>query len=63
MHLDWHKSSYSEDSDGNCLEVARHEDGLLIRESDDPDVIADLGTAAARAFLGYVRHMPLHSSK
>lgn len=36
----WQKSSFSTDSDGNCLELASHAADMIIRESDAPSVIS-----------------------
>jgi len=35
-HLTWHKSSYSSDQGGNCVEVANHEKHHAIRDSKKP---------------------------
>ena len=35
-HLTWHKSSYSSDQGGNCIEVANHEKYRAIRDSKKP---------------------------
>ena len=35
-HLTWHKSSYSSDQGGNCIEVANHEKHRAIRDSKNP---------------------------
>jgi hypothetical protein len=35
---DWHKSSYSGDNGGNCVEVARNLPGVVaVRDSKDPE--------------------------
>jgi hypothetical protein len=34
--LTWFKSSYSGGSGSDCVEVARHAAGLLVRDSKDP---------------------------
>ncbi len=34
--MEWHKSSYSSDY-GNCVEIARLEDGRAVRDSKNPD--------------------------
>jgi len=47
----WHKSSYS-GSGSACVEVARVPDGVLVRDSKDPDGSAlTIPTAAWQAFL------------
>jgi hypothetical protein len=35
-HLTWHKSSYSSDQGGNCIEVANLEKHRAIRDSKEP---------------------------
>ena len=35
-HLTWHKSSYSSDQGGNCIEVANHAKRRAIRDSKEP---------------------------
>ncbi|AEM88165.1 DUF397 domain-containing protein [Streptomyces violaceusniger] len=47
---DWRKSTYSADA-GNCVDVAASERAVLLRESDDPDVILTTTSAALRAFI------------
>ncbi|MEV5594097.1 DUF397 domain-containing protein [Streptomyces sp. NPDC052496] len=39
MDIQWRKSSKSTDAEGNCVEIAEHEGQILIRESDDPQVV------------------------
>lgn len=52
MHIQWRKSSYSTDADGtNCIELASHGSDILIRESDDPDVVITTTPEKLRAFL------------
>ncbi len=46
----WRKSSYSEQS-GNCLEIAVVDGQVLVRESDDPDVVVRTTRAKLAAFL------------
>ncbi|WP_055566518.1 DUF397 domain-containing protein [Streptomyces atriruber] len=49
---DWQKSSFSGGGDGNeCIELARDESNLLLRESDDPDHILTLAPQALAALL------------
>lgn len=50
MELHWRKSSYSADT-GACVEVAEQGDEVLLRESDDPDVIVRTTRKKLRAFL------------
>lgn len=51
VDIRWRKSSFSEDSDGNCLELARCGGEVLVRESDDPQVIIKAAPQAMRALL------------
>ncbi|MER7648839.1 MULTISPECIES: DUF397 domain-containing protein [Streptomyces] len=39
MDIQWQKSSKSTDAEGNCIEIAVHGGGILIRESDAPQDI------------------------
>ncbi|GAA0924530.1 DUF397 domain-containing protein [Streptomyces thermoalcalitolerans] len=50
MDIQWRKSSYSEQS-GNCLELATAGDLVLVRESDEPDVVVRTTRAKLAAFL------------
>jgi hypothetical protein len=53
VNIQWRKSSKSTDSEGsNCLELAEHGGEILMRESDNPDVIIRTTRAKLRAFLG-----------
>ncbi|MFE7569957.1 DUF397 domain-containing protein [Streptomyces sp. NPDC057539] len=52
MDIQWRKSSTSSNADGsNCLELAQREGQILMRESDNPDVIIRTTPARLRAFL------------
>ncbi|MFF8610167.1 DUF397 domain-containing protein [Streptomyces sp. NPDC015346] len=55
MDIHWRKSSFSEDSDGNCLELATHGGDILVRESDDPEVVVRTSPQKLRAFLAGVK--------
>ncbi|MQY15649.1 hypothetical protein SRB5_58370 [Streptomyces sp. RB5] len=46
----WKKSSFSQAS-GECIEISATSDGILIRESDDPETIVTTDKAKLRAFL------------
>lgn len=35
-HLTWHKSSYSSDQGGNCIELANLDGHRAVRDSKDP---------------------------
>lgn len=50
MELRWRKSSFSADT-GACVEVAEEGDWVLLRESDDPDVVVRTTRRKLRAFL------------
>ncbi|KAB7852742.1 DUF397 domain-containing protein [Streptomyces mobaraensis NBRC 13819 = DSM 40847] len=49
--ITWQKSSKSTDSEGNCLEVSRLGEDILIRESDDPSVVIRTSPDKLRAFI------------
>ncbi|MEU0282586.1 MULTISPECIES: DUF397 domain-containing protein [unclassified Streptomyces] len=52
MEIQWRKSSKSsDDEDSNCLELAEHNGEILMRESDNPDVIIHTTRTKLRAFL------------
>ncbi|WHM41205.1 DUF397 domain-containing protein [Streptomyces sp. BPTC-684] len=51
MEIQWRKSSFSTDSEGNCLELAEVDGEILLRESDQSDVIVRTSRAKLRAFL------------
>ncbi|GAA0621022.1 DUF397 domain-containing protein [Streptomyces crystallinus] len=50
MDIQWQKSSFSTDSEGNCLELAEVGDEILLRESDNSDVIIRTSRAKLLAF-------------
>jgi hypothetical protein len=51
--LTWHKSSYSLNPEGNCVEVARASEAVAVRDSKDPDGPALVVSPAA--FARFVR--------
>ncbi|MGW2515214.1 DUF397 domain-containing protein [Streptomyces scopuliridis] len=52
MDIQWRKSSKSSNAAGSdCLELAEHDGEILMRESDNPDVIIHTTPAKLRAFL------------
>ncbi|MGR3938084.1 DUF397 domain-containing protein [Streptomyces sp. BRA346] len=52
----WRKSSYSGDAANNCVELAHGPDAaVLLRESDDPDVVIATAPAALRALVRAAR--------
>lgn len=53
VEIQWRKSSKSSNAEGSdCLELAEHGGEILLRESDNPDVIVRTTRAKLRAFLG-----------
>ncbi|MFG3495294.1 DUF397 domain-containing protein [Streptomyces sp. NPDC047928] len=50
MDIQWRKSSFS-DAAGNCIELAARDGHILVRESDEPDVIVTTSPQKLRAFL------------
>ncbi|MFE3887486.1 DUF397 domain-containing protein [Streptomyces lydicus] len=50
VHIEWRKSSFSEQGD-NCVELALYDGEILVRESDIPDVIVRTTPDKLRAFL------------
>ncbi|MCT2589442.1 DUF397 domain-containing protein [Streptomyces sp. N2-109] len=55
VHIRWRKSSFSEQPDGNCLELARQGGDIMMRESDDPNMIVKAAPETCRAFLAHVK--------
>ncbi|MEO6083136.1 MAG: DUF397 domain-containing protein [Umezawaea sp.] len=52
MDLNWHKSSYSGNSTGNCVELALTEQGAAVRDSKNPTgPRLDFPATAWRAFV------------
>ncbi|MET7933991.1 DUF397 domain-containing protein [Streptomyces sp. NPDC005322] len=52
----WQKSSYSGESDAhNCVELAHIPGAVLLRESDDPDVIIAITPASLRGLIERVK--------
>ncbi|MEU8628832.1 DUF397 domain-containing protein [Streptomyces sp. NPDC048669] len=53
MDIQWRKSSKSSNAEGaDCLELAFVGGEILMRESDNPDVVIRTSRAKLRAFLG-----------
>ncbi|MFF2330140.1 MULTISPECIES: DUF397 domain-containing protein [unclassified Streptomyces] len=53
MEIQWRKSSKSSNAEGSdCLELAAHDGEILMRESDNPDVVIRTTRAKLQAFLG-----------
>ncbi|KAB7834081.1 DUF397 domain-containing protein [Streptomyces mobaraensis] len=49
--IKWQKSSFSGGGGENCVELAQHDGGILMRESDDPGAIVVTSRDNLRAFL------------
>ncbi|MEV5924573.1 DUF397 domain-containing protein [Micrococcus luteus] len=53
MEIQWRKSTKSSGAEGNnCLELAEFGGEILMRESDNPDVVIRTSRVKLRAFLG-----------
>jgi hypothetical protein len=51
----WYRSSYSDASGGNCLEVAEgHPTRIPVRDSKNPGPVIAFGAAAWGAFVGHL---------
>ncbi|MFJ7772589.1 DUF397 domain-containing protein [Streptomyces sp. NPDC097107] len=53
--LKWIKSSYSEASGNNCVEVARMQTGVALRDSKRPADVIVVGRASLSALIGSLR--------
>lgn len=53
--VEWQKSSFSGGDGPNCLELARGDGKILIRESEDPGAVITTDAARFAAFLRGVR--------
>ncbi|GHA50906.1 hypothetical protein GCM10010372_58510 [Streptomyces tauricus] len=56
--LTWLKSSFSEASGNNCVEVAATEDGAALRESDEPGRILTLPPEGLSALIVVIKQNP-----
>ena len=56
--LNWLKSSFSEASGNNCVEVAATQEGIALRESESPTEILSTGSGALSALLRRVKSGP-----
>ncbi|MFG2577945.1 DUF397 domain-containing protein [Streptomyces malaysiensis] len=55
-HIQWRKSSYSGDADGNnCVELGQTDAAILLRESDDPCVVITTTPAALRGLVARIK--------
>ncbi|MFF2526584.1 DUF397 domain-containing protein [Streptomyces liangshanensis] len=52
--INWQKSSFS-DAGAQCVEIAERDGAIVIRESDDPNVIATTSRAKFAAFIAGVK--------
>jgi hypothetical protein len=53
--IQWQKSSFSGGDGPNCVEMAQHEGGIAMRESDVPDNILVTSRANLAAFITGVK--------
>lgn len=53
--LQWQKSSFSGAGGENCVEVARTEPAILLRESDDPRTAITATSAQLAALIGAIK--------
>ncbi|MEU8351852.1 MULTISPECIES: DUF397 domain-containing protein [unclassified Streptomyces] len=51
VDLRWRKSSFSEQPEGNCLELAACRGEVFVRESDEPGVLVSTTADTLRVFL------------
>jgi Domain of unknown function (DUF397) len=51
----WQKSSFSEGNGSQCIELARHADGIALRESDAPGVIVTSDRTSLRSLIVSVK--------
>ncbi|MCX5078924.1 DUF397 domain-containing protein [Streptomyces sp. NBC_00424] len=50
--INWQKSSFSgADNNQSCVELAPHRGAIVMRESDEPDVVVTTSVAKLRAFI------------
>ncbi|MGY0061629.1 DUF397 domain-containing protein [Streptomyces sp. LZ34] len=53
--IQWRKSSFSGGDGPECVELARSADIILIRESDDPQVVLTTARPGLAAFIAGVK--------
>ncbi|WP_323186763.1 DUF397 domain-containing protein [Streptomyces sp. NBC_00878] len=56
--MQWLKSSFSEASGNNCVEVAATEDGISLRESESPTKVLSTGPEVLSTLLRSVKSGP-----
>ncbi|WP_405677705.1 DUF397 domain-containing protein [Streptomyces sp. NBC_01511] len=52
--INWQKSSFSGDGP-QCVEIAEHNGGILVRESDDPNTVTTTSREKFAAFIAGVK--------
>ncbi|MFE2940234.1 DUF397 domain-containing protein [Streptomyces sp. NPDC059255] len=52
--IKWQKSSFSEVG-AQCIQIAHHDGGILLRESDDPNVVTTTSPTKFAAFISGVK--------
>ncbi|MFD8967481.1 DUF397 domain-containing protein [Streptomyces sp. NPDC059568] len=55
IEIKWQKSSFSGGGGEQCVEVALHNGEILMRESDDPNVVTTTSQAKFTAFIKGVK--------
>jgi hypothetical protein len=54
--IQWQKSSFSGAEGENCVEIALHASGIIMRESDDPSAaVLSTSSAGLRTLIGHIR--------
>ncbi|MEV0115527.1 DUF397 domain-containing protein [Streptomyces sp. NPDC050844] len=53
--IQWQKSSFSGGDGPNCVEVAQHEGGIVMRESDSPESVIVTSRDNLAAFIAGVK--------
>lgn len=53
--LNWQKSSFSDGAGPNCVELAAVDDGIHMRESDEPGTVIRTTPAALGSFIRAVK--------
>ncbi|MCX5198592.1 DUF397 domain-containing protein [Streptomyces sp. NBC_00249] len=53
--ISWQKATFSGGNGENCIEVGRQADSIVMRESDDPDLIITTSPAKLSAFIQGVK--------
>jgi hypothetical protein len=52
--INWQKSSFS-DEGAQCVEIARYSGAILMRESDDPNMVTTTSQSKFSAFIAGVK--------